>query len=222
MRGHDSRRPGKGKKWMSQGPQGGPIWLREKERPGICIHLGNPESCSGTHPPTLKLSPWLGECSGLLRETAWRSAMSNPTRVFPVPKLMPRLLFDLFVSVLKMWVFPLNSLSANVIFQVLGGRDVGQTKPKRKKKMKDKTERRDMRQADGIWQKVAQERVVVCQGRKRMGFWAGPTKVQGPEAPLAKHMVLGERGGHSVSLTFNFPVCRMWITITSLQDGYMD
>ena len=33
---------------------------------------------------------------------------------------------------------------------MLGGRDVGQTKPKRKKKMKDKTERRDMRQADGI------------------------------------------------------------------------
>ena len=151
MRGHDSRRPGKGKKWMSRGPQGGPIWLHEKERPGICIHLGNPESCSGAHPPTLKLSPWLGDCSGLLRETAWRSAMSNPTSVFPVPKLMPRLLFDLFVSVLKMWMLPLNSLSANVIFQMLGGRDVGQTKPKSTERKKKERQNRKKRYETGRW-----------------------------------------------------------------------
>lgn len=66
---------------------------------------------------------------------------------------MPRLLFGLFVSVLKMGVLPLNSLSANVIFYMLGGGDVGADKTRehrKKKKPKDKTERRDTRQADGI------------------------------------------------------------------------
>lgn len=198
----------------------------KKKRPGICIHLGNPESCSGVHPSTLKLSPWLGDYSGLLRETAWRSAMSNPTRVFPVPKVMPRLLFGLFVSVLKLWVLPLNSLSANVIFHMLGGRDVGADKTweHRKKKQKTRSQNRKKRYEIGRWHltESGPGRVVVCQGRKRTGFWAGLTEVQVPAALLAKYMVLGEKGGHSVSLTFNFPICRMGITITSWQDGYMD
>lgn len=49
----------------------------------------------------------------------------DPTRVFLIHPLMPRLRFDLFVSVLKMGVLYLNSSSANIIVDnVLGGWDV--------------------------------------------------------------------------------------------------
>lgn len=50
---------------------------------------------------------------------------ADPPRVFQIHKSIPRLLSGLFVSALRMQVLYLNSLSANVFYNLLGGWAVG-------------------------------------------------------------------------------------------------
>ena len=140
---------------------------------------------------------------------------SDPARVFLIPKSVPRLLFDIFVSVLKMRVLYLNSLSANIVFyNLLGGWDVGANKTR------SRTQKEEIRDKQVASNRTGPGEGVSSLPRKKENcvlIWTRQGSV--PAALLAKYMVLG---GHSGSLSFGFLICRMRIIMTSLLGRCMD